>query len=159
MNENKKKNNNAIIIILGLILLLVFGVIIRSATSLEKVIINKDMVEIPRINVSLQSSVNNNTHNLTADFYIDVPKKSKDIVSTSQLKTDITQILKNMDFESLNETDSLTEVSSKIKTELLKLYPNLDINGIYASNFVLDYSIEKTTNNSVDKRLKRFEIE
>jgi len=148
MLKNKKYKKETLIIIGIVIVAILSAVFIKRDSIFQK---NKSILQLPRITAPMQAS-DGTTHNLLADFYVDIPGNSKDIPSEN-IKADITQILTTTNYDLLTEKDSLNSVMKSIQDQIKAKYPDIAINHVYVSNFLADFKLSdsKSADNSTNK--------
>lgn len=150
--KTNKKNLNAIIIICTVAIFLILGAILTNGFQIQNTqTLNKDMIEIPRIYASVQSE-NGDTHNITADFYVN--SKDKSSLTAEQLQTVISKTIQETDYEAIHKKDGLKELTSAIQENLNQMYPDSEVKGVYADTFIIDYKLPESTETSLEKTLK-----
>lgn len=157
VSNKKKKNNAVLIIIMAAILLIVLGLFARNLI-IDSDSVDNNLVQVPRIVVSVKSSEDDSNHTLKADFYIDAEETEQ--LSSNKVHEAIMSVLQGIDYNELTEKDSLKNINKLVKDKLNEVYPDANIKNVYAKNFVTDIPIyEPTTGgNSVNDKLKQFEV-
>lgn len=156
--DNKRKskiNKYAVLIIAIAVLMIIMAVIINTQFITQ---VSNSQMKIPTVNTTVRSSSDGSSHNVTADFSVDVEKKSQKKMSAEEIQISITKAIEKIDYDKLSEKGSLEEVRSLVQSEVEKLYPNITINKIYISNFITDNYIKNPDKDKVDERLKKFQV-
>lgn len=156
----KKSKKSVISLICIALIILVLATIFNKRDFKLSYVINRDMLQVPKIETYVKSSKDEGPHYLAAEFYVDLKDKSqKDKLISSELKSSITSIIRDIDYDELNKKGGLDELRKKLKSELQNQYPDIPIKDIYVDSFITDFKISDTqTENSVNSALKRFQI-
>lgn len=153
--SNKNQKNNTTVIIICLAVLLAVAAFFSRGLILESNI-ETELIEVPRVKVSLSSSKDGEEHDLSADFFVDADVE----LSATEVEEVIISVVKDIDYNLLTQKDSLKEVNNLIKDKLIQKYPDANVKNVYAKNFLTDYPLTESTNSkSIDNRLKDFQIE
>lgn len=154
----KNKKNSGIIIII-LIAILLVGFAVFTVKSIYDNSFEENMVEIPRLETYIKSSNDNSSHHIVAEFYVEVPGKFKEKISTSEIHASMLKVLQEIDYDSLKEKGGLDKVIKTMEEDLRNLYPDISIDNIYVKNFLTDFSLPEPSNTkSKDERIKMFQI-
>lgn len=156
--SNQKKKNKAVLIIIIVAILLIILALFARKLIIESNSVNNNLVEVPRVIVSVKSSKDDSNHVLSADFYIDAEKTEQ--LSSSKVQEAIMSVFQDMDYSQLTNKNSLKIVDNLIKDKLNEVYPDANIKNVYAKNFMTDFKIPEATTrgNSVNDKLKQFEV-
>lgn len=144
MITKPKKHRKATFTIIALICITVLSAIFISKDLIFKT--NQAMLQLPTINVPMQST-DGTTHNLSADFYIDLPDNSKNI-PIGNIQADITELLAKTNYDALTQKDSLNTVMNSIQEQIKGKYPDVTINHVYVSNFLTDFKLSESKSNT-----------
>jgi len=149
-----KQNEKYVYLIIAFLLLIVIAAIAFSNRhTSKKTIVNEKYTQIPRITCSLSSS-DGSTHTLSAEFYIDIPEENTEKASVNSIKDTISDVLDNTSYEALSQKDSLSSVVKTIEDKLIVSYPDLDINGVYVQNFLIDFSLGEPSTANIFEMFK-----
>lgn len=156
----KKSKKSVISLICIALIILVLAAIFNKRDFKLSYVINRDMLQVPKIETYVKSSKDESPHYLAAEFYVDLKDKSqKDKLTSSELKSSITSIIRDIDYDELNKKGGLDDLRKKLKSELQNQYPDVPIKNVYVDSFITDFKISDTqTENSVNSALKRFQI-
>jgi flagellar basal body-associated protein FliL len=142
-----KKYKKETTIIIALVFITVLSALFIKRDAIFK---NKtDMLQLPAINVPMQAS-DGSVHNLSANFYIDIPDNSKSI-PLDKINSDISELLSKTNYDLLAEKDSLTSVMNSIQEQIKSKYPDITINHVYVSNFLTDFKLSESTKSTNSK--------
>lgn len=156
--SNKKKKNNSVLIIVIVAIFLIILALFARKLIIDSNSVTNNLVEVPRVIVSVKSSKDDSNHTLSADFYIDAEKTEQ--LSSGKVQEAIMSVFQDIDYSQLTEKDSLKMVDKLVRDKLNELYPDANIKNVYAKNFITDDKIPEssTGGNSVNDKLKKFEV-
>lgn len=146
--QTKQNEMYAILIVIIAIILIISALVFNYNPKSAKSATNADYTQIPTIYIPLNSS-DGSLHNLSAEFYIDIPEETREKASVEDIKATISNILENSSYEALSQKDIISTITEEIKDKLQNSYPDLNIKDIYVENFLIDFTLSEPTTSNI----------
>ncbi|MDL2248659.1 hypothetical protein LJB89_03080 [Tyzzerella sp. OttesenSCG-928-J15] len=100
--------------------------------------VNKELVNLPKIESSIFSESDGKEHNISVDFTLAVNENVKEEMDTETIQAKIVDTVNNLDYDKINAKGGMDYIKAEVIRSLDGYIPAEDFNGLYIRNINRD---------------------